>query len=277
MIRLGKNYFQHFASSGALGYDGKGWPWEHPLEYFNLFKHELFIPITKTLTYKPNKGNFRWYKPWKTIKLLENGVINAMSLGNPGIIWWYSKYRYTKQIVSIYSENIVELASMIIMINNSNAIGIELNESCPNLCISPTEKIIEDCHTARKISNKPIILKLSILHDIVEILPKIDVDAISINSIPWNIIFPDNKPPLEYGGAVSGKIIQPYTWNFLQKIVKMSDIPVIGPSIWEYDDMHKLESLGAKGFSFGSIFLRYPWRPTEYVLRWEREKNFKKE
>ena len=281
MIKLSNGHkLEYLAASGALGYDGKGYWWEQFPKIINLFDVSLFTPITKTLTYKPRKGNFRWYKPTETIKFIDGGIINAMGLGNPGFNWWYSKYRNdgNKQIVSIYSEDTLDLVSMILILNNSNAIGIEINESCPNACISSEKKIIEDCNIARKISDKPIILKLSVLHasnkNLKDFLEKIDVDAISINSVPWNIVFPDKKSPFEKfgGGAVSGKIIQPYTWNFIKELKEVTDIPIIGCSVWEYEDIQKLYDLGASAISFGGIFLRYPWKPTKFIRKYENMK-----
>ena len=47
-------------------------------------------------------------------------------------------------------------------------------------------------------------------------------------------------------------------------------IPVIGASIWNYDDIEKLFGFGAKAVAFGSVFMCYPWRPTRYLLRWSK-------
>ena len=85
------------------------------------------------------------------------------------------------------------------------------------------------------------------VHDIDEILPNIKelVEAISINSVPWKIVFPDKKSPLDHlgGGGVSGKLAQPHTWEFVRKLVDKTDIPVIGPSVWKYGDIEKLREI----------------------------------
>ena len=95
------------------------------------------------------------------------------------------------------------------------------------------------------------------------------IEAISINSVPWDIVFPDKKSPLAHlgGGGVSGKVAQPHTWGFVKRIVKETKIPVIGPSVWDFKDIERLRKLGAKAISFGAIFLPYPWRPTTFVRR----------
>jgi len=56
-------------------------------------------------------------------------------------------------------------------------------------------------------------------------------------------------------------------WNLMKNISDLTSIPVIGPSIWEFNDLEKVRTIGAKAISFGSIFLRYPWRPTVYVRK----------
>jgi len=42
------------------------------------------------------------------------------------------------------------------------------------------------------------------------------VEAISINSVPWRVVYPDRESPLTRfgGGGVSGKNAQPCAWCF---------------------------------------------------------------
>jgi hypothetical protein len=44
-------------ASGALAFDGKGWPWERPLVWLGLIKPELFTVVIKSLTRNPRRGN----------------------------------------------------------------------------------------------------------------------------------------------------------------------------------------------------------------------------
>ncbi|MFA6526508.1 MAG: hypothetical protein WCT26_03820 [Candidatus Buchananbacteria bacterium] len=93
--------------------------------------------------------------------------------------------------------------------------------------------------------------------------------SIDINSVPWTIVFPHRKSPLEKfgGGGVSGRVAQPFTWALAQKLARLTAIPVIWPSMWDYSDLHVARCLGAQAVSFGSVFIRYPWRPTQFVRR----------
>lgn len=162
------------------------------------------------------------------------------------------------------------------MMNDFDLVGLEMNPSCPNIkgdFLENSQKIIDGCRAVKKVSRFPLILKLSVVHDIRSILPEVEgiIEAISINSVPWEIIFPGKKSPLAHlgGGGVSGEIAQPHTWGFVEKLVSTTSIPVIGPSVWEFEDIEQLRKIGAKAISFGSVVFRFPWgcRPTMYVRK----------
>jgi len=95
------------------------------------------------------------------------------------------------------------------------------------------------------------------------------IEAFSINAVPWNLVFPNCESPLaKYGGgAVSGKIAQPFIWPFAEKLIGITSRPIIGPSVWDFEDIEKLRDMGAKAVSFGSIFLCHPARPTRFVRK----------
>ena len=83
------------------------------------------------------------------------------------------------------------------------------------------------------------------------------------------MVFPDWKSPLAKfgGGGVSGKIVQRHTWQFAEVLQSITDVPVIAPSVWDFEDIQKLRAIGFPAFSFGSVFLPFPWRPTRFVKR----------
>ncbi len=282
--------FQFMTASGALAFDGKGWPWEWPLRWIGLLQPELFTIVTKTLTRQPREGNLRWSHPWTVVKKIgEDGMVNAIGLTNPGIEWWIREIaphipkRY-QIIVSLEAVDPDETMEMVAMLNGhpgDGLKGIELNLSCPN---SPhagdrsTETALLICEVAARVSPLPLIAKLSYTHDYVAIakgLQKIKkMEALSINSIPWRVIFPHASSPLEQfgGGGVSGKSIQSLSWKMMKELSAASTIPVIGPSVWDYEDIRRIFDQGAKAVSFGSVFVHHPWRPTQFVRRWLRER-----
>jgi len=281
MIELSNGHkIKYVAASGALSFDGKGYSHEWPLRWIGLIDPSLFTVVAKTVTYKPRKGNLCWYKPWGCIRLLPGGVVNAVWLTNKGIRWWceekgiFADKRKISLVGSILSDNNYELVEMATMMNDFDLVGLELNWSCPNTkgdFLENTTKIIEGCRAVKKVSYFPLIIKLSVVHGVEAILPAVEgiVEAISINSVPWAIIFPNKKSPFAHlgGGGVSGKVAQPHTWGFVEKLVSLTKVPIIGPSVWEFSDIEKLREIGAKAISFGSIFLRYPWKPTQFVRK----------
>lgn len=278
MIELSNgHFFEYMAASGALGFDGRGWFWERPLKWLKLLDPSLFTVVIKTLTLHPRKGN----SPFKSVRLMRQGVVNSVGLKNPGIEWWSQEIGpKVKQggiylIGSIFSLNVDDLVRMAGKLSKFDLMALEINASCPNLKdgMMDSSMIIKACQEIKKRSRLPLILKLSVIHKI-EILPFLEgaVEAISINSVPWGVAFFDKRSPLAHlgNGGISGKIAQPFVWNFLQRLVEKTSIPVIGSSIWDFDDIEKIRKLGAKAISFGSIFLRYPWRPTCFVLKDKR-------
>lgn len=273
MIKLSNGYnLEYVASSGALAYNGKGYWWEQPLRWVKLLDISLFTPITKTLTYLPNNGNCKKFNPFSCIRFVEDGVLNTVGLGNPGIDWWIENVKNFNGIISISTNYEYSLEMILKKIKNIDLMALELNISCPNIDNHFECNDIEYYLKIIKYYSKlPIIIKLGYNHKIQELFPQIEkyIDAISINSIPWNIVYPNIKSPFEElgGGALSGKIVQPYTWNFIKQLKDVTDVPIIGCSVWEYEDIEKLYKLGVDAISFGSIFLRYPWRPTQFIRK----------
>ncbi len=290
MIILSNGHkFEYMVASGALGFDGKGWLHERLFlsHWKKLFDPALFTVVAKTVTFNPRKGNYHWYWPWGCIQPIFQdgrivGMVNAVGLTNKGIGWWceekgiHADRKKIPLVGSILSDNIYELVEMAHILNDFDLVGLELNWSCPNTkgdFLENSQKIIDGCKAVKKVSRFPLILKLSVVHDIKSILPKVEgiVEAISINSVPWVVIFPDRKSPFVHlgGGGVSGKVAQPHTWGFVKTLVSMTSIPVIGPSVWEFEDIAKLRKIGAKAISFGSIFFKFPWGciPTMYVRK----------
>ncbi len=280
MIRLSNGHaFEYMTASGALSFDGRGWLWERPWRWVGLLDPTLFTSVTKTLTLRPTEGNLRWRNPFHCLRLIRGGVVNAVGLSNPGIDWWRGKIgpsvdsKKIPLVASILGEP-EELAAMARMLSCFDLVGLEINASCPNTedrFLQDTAGVIEGCEAVKTNSCLPLILKVSAGHDVSQIVKGVGgfVEAFSINSVPWAMIFPSHQSPLEHlgGGGVSGKVAQPFTWGLAKKLARLTAIPVIWPSMWEPDDVQKAKSFGAKAVSFGSVFLRYPSRPTLCVRK----------
>lgn len=279
MIHLSNGHqFEYMAASGALAYDGRGWPWEWPLRWAGLLDPKLFTIVTKTLTPLPRKGNLRWSHPWSVVASVSHGVANAIGLSNPGIEWWLKEVapgipRTGYDVVcSITGDTAATLAAMAQKLDKVPIRAIELNASCPNTdkeLLQNASLVVEMVRAIRAVTALPLILKLSVAHDYVHVANSCEgmVEALAINSVPWSVAFPDRQSPLARfgGGGVSGRAAQPWTWKMVQELASSTSIPVIGPGVWEFYDLAHLRELGAKAISFGSIFMRYPWRPTAFV------------
>jgi len=106
-------------------------------------------------------------------------------------------------------------------------------------------------------------------------------EAISLNSVPWKTACPGKKTPLWRlekkvaggGGGVSGKPAQEKNWEAVKAISALGLIPVIAPSVMNFQDvLHVEKELKADAVSFGAIHLRTPWRPTSIVQKMNRMK-----
>ncbi|MFO1518886.1 MAG: hypothetical protein U1F57_04375 [bacterium] len=277
---LNGHSFEYMVASGALAYDGRGWPWEWPLRWAGSIDPKLFTIVTKTLTKNPKPGNLRWSHPWSCVGLLPGGVVNAIGLTNPGLEWWLHSVapkiagRGYAMVCSVTDDNPDTLGEMAKVLDSVPLKAIELNASCPNTeqeIHHNVETVIEGVKKIKESSHHPLLLKLSVHQDYKTLARETEgwVEALSINSVPWRIAFPGRESPLKRfgGGGVSGKAAQSFTWKMVEELSACTKTPVIGPGVWEFEDLARLRQLGAKAVSFGSIFMRYPWRPTAFVRR----------
>jgi dihydroorotate dehydrogenase len=219
------------------------------------------------------------------------GTVNSVALRNEGIEWWCQEVgpkadsKKVPLVVSILSKDnsAYELVEMTKMVKDFDIVGIEINVSCPNTgtdfisfanSADNIDRMIRGCWAVRDETDHPIILKLSPAHK-----PKTcekvtagvqgGVEALAINSVPWSIAFPDKKSSLAHlgGGGVSGRIAQVHTWRMANDLRNITDIPVIWPGVWDYEDIKILWKIGADAISFSSIFFLGPWKPTIFVRR----------
>jgi Dihydroorotate dehydrogenase len=287
MIRFSDNFeTEYFVPSGIVGQDGSGWLHHKILEKIGLWDSSLLVPVAKTVTLQPIKGNWNG-NPWHCIRpssfyrLRPAGTVNFIGLTNPGFDEWKkeigSRINTGKihPVVSILGTP-DELARMAKDLNDFDIPALEINASCPNTndcsVINNATRVIESCQVVREISDFPIILKVSVAHDIDRIIPKVEnyCKALAINSVPYPMVFPNKQSPLSHlgsgGGGISGLDAQQYTWALVKKLKEMTNVPVIAPSIWIYEDIAWLRNVyKADAFSFGALALLSPWLVTKYI------------
>jgi dihydroorotate dehydrogenase (NAD+) catalytic subunit len=286
VIEFSNGYkFNFGCASGALGFKGDGWWFEQPARWLGWLRPDEFTIITKTLTFSPLKGNLIHFAPWRAVWPIPGGAVNAVGLTNPGYKWWIEQpYKHTRKrgykvIVSFMPTTVSEAREMTQAFNRLNVVGVQINLSCPNVqhienACQITEAVIQE-------SQHPVILKLSYTDDYLTLCKEFDsgcLDAFElINTVPFKTVYPNHRSPLSqygYNGGVSGRPIRQYAVEALM-MVKEAGIrtPIIsGGGIESLNDVLSRESLGAKGFVFGSIFMRRPGRPNYVVDLYRKEK-----
>ena len=273
MIKLANGFeFKYCCASGALGFDGRGYWWERPF----VNPANLTI-ITKTLTFQPRKGNYRWWKPWKTFRINSEYTVNAFDLPNPGYEYWinkiYPRIKYPNIIPSICPFTTDEAKVMVSALNKLNIRAIEINISCPNTV--ENFDVIEVITTSLVFAKHPVIVKIGLNHDFLKLcgtfLNRIVVDA--INTVPWNLLHTAQSPLYPFEGGVSSAETARLSKLVLGSIKRTyPNIQVIsGNGIFSYEEAKSRFELGANAISFGTAYILTPWRPAKIIERLENE------
>lgn len=258
------------AASGALGFTGSGYFWEQPFRWTGHLKTKEFTFITKTLTYKPNAGNYRWYCPWRTFRLVKGNTVNALGLPNPGLDYWIKNQYVEDAIVSVFVQHEDEAMKMAASLNPLDLTAVEINAVCPHWGTASEDAIaafISKC-------KHPTILKIGHGSHQIALAEKFKgkVEAFdAINSVPWKFLYSDPSPLTGSSGSVSGPIIKDKARNALVELLLRGCSPVIsGGGIDSLEEVYLRERFGAKAFSIGTLFLRKPWLPNQIVRQYRK-------
>ncbi|MGI3901054.1 MAG: hypothetical protein ACRYGP_17255 [Janthinobacterium lividum] len=285
MIRLSNGHaLDHVVSSGSLAFDGRGWPWQRPMVASGVIRPDLFTVVLKTLTRHPREGNLKLYKPWTCVRLVPGGSVNKVGLTNPGFDRWLRDvaprldYARVKTAVSIFGDD-DELADMAARLNDLPLVALEVNPSCPNTghALGNAGQVVQGVEAVKRVSRHPVVVKVSTSQDYRGIARGLEglAEAISLNSVPWEQIYPEGRSPLWRleqrvgggGGGVSGRPAQALNWRAVREIAADGSLPVIAPSIMGFDDLDRVRAFGARAISYGAIHFRAPWLPTRIVKR----------
>lgn len=291
MIKLKNNYKLDFiCASGALGWYGEGWWWERPLRWLGFICSEELTVVSKTLTFEPVVGNLRWWCPWRCVRLIKGGAVNAVGLTNPGYRWWIEKIpariekKGWKVIPSIMPKTREEAAKMAKAFSKCPIVGIEINLSCPNVEHDASVRhAVDIVETVLENTDFPVIVKLGYQDPFKEICLELDgkVDAFDlINAVTWDKVFPGKPSPLKkynLSGAVSGSEIVEYARDALAqvKIARVKTPIISGGGIDCEEEIYARRVMGASGYSLGVIFLRKPWLPKKIIRECRRTWRYK--
>lgn len=282
MLTLSNGHsFTFCCASGALGFDGMGYWWEAPFRWIGLLCPGELTIIAKTVTLEPRKGNLKMWCPWRCVRLVRGGgAVNAVGLTNPGIRAWVRDYyprairKGLNLIASIHPTTEDEARAMVTYLAPLSGLkGIEVNLSCPNS--ESAYHPVEVTKAVKGGSNHPVIAKLgydtlSLIHGLEPYVEAFDL----INTVPWDRVYKESPSPLaKYGlvGGVSGAPIRDLAERALILARTMTNKPIIsGGGINSLSDVETRQFFGAKAFSFGTVFLRAPWRPNRIIEAWKK-------
>lgn len=270
---------EFLCAAGTLGADGndKGHGimklYKKPLRWLGILNPQPFGFISKTYTFKPTRGNMRWYAPWRCVRYLGNGNwVNSVGLTNDGIASFYARDFYTARdkcgfgiiIPSLKMEG-SQTTEIVQNLNNFAITAIEVNISCPNVkhdgeYWEQFNENVRCIHEYARVSKHPIIVKLGWRPDeVYEYVKKLDNVVFAfdlINTVPYTVVYPGKKSPLDkYGleGGVSGPDIA----EFANKAL------VAGSSA---ADNAKLISGGGINGKLSELIRRYKKRASAFTL-----------
>lgn len=198
----------------------------------------------KGTTYESRIGN-----PLPRIAECDCGVINSVGLQNPGIyqvieqeIPKIKKIFKKKFIANIAGTTIKEYTDMVLMLNKEPAVGIiEVNVSCPNVnkgglnFVSDPSHLIKLVKAIKKISKKPIYIKLSAVVTDITVMAKAaekaGADGFSLINTMHGARFDlmTGKPSIfRKIGGFSGPAIKPIALQAIFKVRQCTKLPIIG-------------------------------------------------
>jgi len=222
--------------------------------------------VTKSIGLHPREGNKN-----PTVIELENGILNAMGLPNPGIEEFGEEIKQIKKlkipiIGSIFGSNSTEFVNLANQMQDFGADAVELNLSCPHakgygLELGSDPKIVKEITSnVKKSTDIPVFVKISPnIADVIEVAKsaeKGNADGIvAINTVKAMKIDISLKIPVLANkiGGYSGKAIKPIGVRCVYEISKNVSIPVIGVGgITTGEDALEYIMAGAKAIQIGS-------------------------
>ena len=243
---------------------------------------ELYdINCLGTFSFKGTTKDSRFGNPTPRIAECPNGMINAVGLQNPGVEKVISEELpklfkvFDKKVMANVSGFAVEdYAYTVERLDSVDRIGwFEVNVSCPNVhgggmsFGTQPEAAAEVTRAVRKVTNKPIIIKLSPnVTDIVSIAKACEeagADGISlINTLLGMRIDLRTKRPVIANkmGGFSGPAIFPVAVRMVYQVANAVNIPVVGMGgVSSAEDVIEMMLAGATAVEVGAANLVNPY------------------
>lgn len=243
---------------------------------------ELYdINVLGTFSFKGTTKDPRFGNPTPRIAECPNGMINAVGLQNPGVEKVISeelpklfKVFDKKVMANVSGFAVADYAYTVERLDSVDQIGwFEVNVSCPNVhgggmsFGTNPEAAAEVTRAVRKVTNKPIIIKLSPnVTDIVSIAKACEeagADGISlINTLLGMRIDLRTKRPVIANkmGGFSGPAIFPVAVRMVNQVANAVNIPVVGMGgVSSAEDVIEMMLAGATAVEVGAANLVNPY------------------
>ena len=224
---------------------------------------------SKSLSLAPRTGH-----EGPVVARFEGGILNSMGLCNPGIeaglaeVEEFSRNTGAPVMVSLFATNKSDFEELVRRTNDSSAVFIELNLSCPNVMdefgvpLAASKDMVADIvEGAKKAARLPVIAKLSPnaldLPAIALAAQEAGADALSlINTLgPGLLIDTVAKKPIlapRFGG-ISGPAILPLALKIVHECGARVKIPIIGMGgVSSADDAVQMLMAGASLVGIGT-------------------------
>ena len=249
---------------------------------------ELYdINMLGSFSFKGTTLNPRFGNPTPRIAECEGGMLNAVGLQNPGVDKVISEelvklsrvfHKPVMANVSGFSEE--EYVETVRRLDSVEQIGwFEVNISCPNvhgggMSFGTSPEMAEQITRAvRKVTNKPLIIKLSPnVTDIVSIAKACEAggaDGVSlINTLMGMRIDLKKKKPIlaNKTGGFSGPAIKPVAVRMIYQVYDAVKIPIVGMGgVATAEDVLELMLAGATAVEVGAENLVNPYASKEIV------------
>lgn len=232
--------------------------------------------ITKAVSVEPRAG-----APAPRVAELEDGMINAVGLANPGALevqakhlpWLEENLQRARTIVNVVGSAVGDFAEVIATLDDSPAIAAyELNVSCPNVRAGGMEfgadpaALTDLISRSRRATRRPLFVKLSPtlirIADTAKCAVDAGADGISVvNTLPGLAIDVERRAPvLGFGaGGVSGSGLLPVGVLAAHRVASAVSVPVIGVGgVSSATDLLQYVMAGAALVAIGTAAMRDP-------------------
>lgn len=245
------------------------------------------INILGSISTKGTTLNARFGNPTPRIAECYSGLINSVGLQNPGVdevinkeLPKLKKVFNKKIIANVSGFSIEEYVKVCEKFNEVDMVGaIEVNVSCPNVhgggmaFGTNAENVANVTKAVKKVTNKPIIIKLSPnVTDIVSIAKSAEdagADGLSmINTMLGMRVDLNKKKPIVANvmGGFSGPAIFPVALRMVYQTYKAVKIPIIGiGGISSAEDVIEMMLCGASAIQVGAYNLINPFACKEII------------